>query len=651
MTHVADTAHRAASTTTDDAQSDPRWVRPALTALLIATAAFWCIGLSRNGWANAFYSAAVQAGTKSWKAFLFGSSDAANLITVDKPPASLWPMEISARIFGVNTWSIQLPQVLLGVASVALLYVIIRKQFGPAAGLIAGAALALTPVATLMFRYNNPDALLVFLMIAAVWATMRAVADGRTRWMVLCGALLGLGFLTKQLQVLLVMPGLALTYVLAGPPRLRIRLAQLAAGLGSMLVAAGWWVLLVEVWPTDSRPYVGGSENNSFLDLTFGYNGFGRLLGGGESFGGGMHMPTDMPDMPDMPGGGGSFFSNPGVTRLFTGESGAQISWLLPAALILLVAGLVVYGRRPRTNLDRAQYLVWGGWLIGTAGVFSFMSGLFHDYYTVALSPAIAALVGIGTVDLWRRRQNTRAIAVLALTVAGTGIWSWVLLNRTPDFAPWLRWVVLTLTVIVVAALAVTALPGSYRPWVRTWAAAIGIVVALAGPLSYSVQTVSTSHTGGIVTAGPTVGGDGFAGKSGGRGPMSEIKVSDAVAGTLAADADNYTWVAGVPGSSDAAYYQLATDRPVMALGGFSSGDPAPTLEQFQQYVSDGKVHYYVESQKSALGFGADQDAPRPPGADRDTQANRIKDWVEQNFAMVTVDGVTLYDLTQPQHD
>src|SRR5690349_8801351 len=280
MTHVAATAHRPASTTTDEGQSDPRWARPALIALLIATAAFWSIGLSRNGWANAFYSAAVQAGTKSWKAFLFGSSDAANIITVDKPPASLWPMEISARIFGVNTWSIQLPQVLLGVASVALLYVIVKKQFGPAAGLLAGAALALTPVATLMFRYDNPDALLVFLMVAAVWATMRAVCDGRTRWMVLCGALLGLGFLTKQLQVLLVVPGLALTYLLAGPRRLRTRLAQLIAGLGSMLVAAGWWVLLVEVWPTDSRPYIGGSENNSFLDLTFGYNGFGRLLGG-----------------------------------------------------------------------------------------------------------------------------------------------------------------------------------------------------------------------------------------------------------------------------------------------------------------------------------------------------------------------------------
>ncbi len=180
--------------------------------LLVATAAAWMYGLSRNGWANAYYSAAVQAGTQSWKAFLFGSADGGNAITVDKPPASLWPMEISARIFGVNTWSIQIPQVLIGVASVALLYVAVRKHFGPSAGLIAGTALALTPVATLMFRFNNPDALLVFLLIAAVWALAQALEDGRTRWIVLCGIFIGFGFLTKQLQVMLIVPTLGLTY-------------------------------------------------------------------------------------------------------------------------------------------------------------------------------------------------------------------------------------------------------------------------------------------------------------------------------------------------------------------------------------------------------------------------------------------------------
>lgn len=647
MTALADTTQEPVAADVEEGQPDPRWARPALAALLVATAAFWCIGLSRNGWANAFYSAAVQAGSKSWKAFLFGSSDGANVITVDKPPASLWPMEISARIFGVNTWSIQLPQVLLGVASVALLYLIVKKQFGPTAGLIAGTVLALTPVATLMFRFNNPDALLVFVMVASVWALLRAVSDGRTRWLLLCGALLGFGFLTKQLQVLLVVPGLGLTYLIAGPTRLRTRLLQLLAGLGSMVVAAGWWVLLVELWPASRRPYIGGSQNNSFLDLTFGYNGFGRLMGG-ES-----NTPGTGP-RPEMGSGGASPFGEPGIARMFSGDAGAQISWLLPAALIVLCVGLIASWRRPRTDPHRAQYLAWGGWLVATAGVFSFMSGLFHDYYTVVLAPAVAALVGIGAVDLWQRREKTWAVIVLAATIAVTGGWAWVLLGRTPDFVGWLRWVVLAVAILAAAALAISGSPALRRPRIQLAAAMIALVVALAGPLSYSIQTLTVAHTGGVVTAGPQIPGKGIAGMSagstGGKSGKTNNEASKDVVAVLSANSDDFTWVAATPGSTEAGYYQLATDSPVIALGGFGSSDPAPTLEQFQDYVANGQVHYYIESTGLGLPTGMNgSDKPlAPPGSNGATEANRITDWVKKEFTPMTVDGVPLYDLTKP---
>lgn len=641
----------------------PLWARIALFGLLLATGVFWTIGLSRNGWANAFYSAAVQAGSKSWKAFLFGSSDAANAITVDKPPAALWPMELSTRIFGVNTWSIQLPQVLLGVAAVALLYAIVARRFGPAAGLLAGAILAVTPVATLMFRYNNPDAMLVFLMVAAVWAILRAVEDGRTRWLVLCGALLGFGFLAKQLQVMLVVPGFALTYLVAGPPRLRVRLAQLLAGLGAMVLAAGWWVLLVEIWPKGSRPYIGGSETNSFLDLTFGYNGLGRLTGGDTNFPSGGPGPGGPPS-PGGPGGGFSPFGHAGIGRMFTGEAGGQISWLLPAALVLLVTGLVLCGRRTRMDADRAQYLAWGGWLVGTAGVFSFMSGLFHDYYTVALAPAVAALVGIGAVDLWRRREKPSALVVLAAITAGTGYWSWALLGRTPDFVPWLRWVVPGAAIAAALGLLVAAVVPTVvvnrRADFRVWAGALAMAAALAGPVAYSVHTVSTSHTGGVVTAGPQIPGVGMSRmpSAGGDGHDASVpgqprtQVSDAIVQSLSEDAQSYTWAAAVPGSTEAGYYQLASDQPVMALGGFGSGDPAPTLEQFQDYVADGRIHYYIPS--TGLGLPAmpsgDSGGPalKPPGLSGTSEAERIGEWVTEHYTGTEVDGVTIYDLTRP---
>ncbi len=614
-----------------DTPRDPRWSKPALIALLLATAAFWTINLSSNGWGNSFYAAAVQAGTQSWKAFLFGSSDAGNSITVDKPPASLWVMEISARIFGFNSWSIQLPQVLLGVASVALLYAAIRRTFGARAGLLAGALLALTPVATLMFRYDNPDALLVFLMVAAAWALLRGIQSGRTRWIVLCGALIGFGFLTKQLQVLLVLPALGIAYLVAGPPRLRTRLLQLLAGVSAAVVSAGWWVALVEVWPKDDRPYVGGSSNNSFLQLTMGYNGLGRILGGEN---GGLPKPPG-----DGPGGlgGPPGFGRAGILRMFTTESGTQISWLLPAALILLVAGLVLCGRAPRTDMKRAHYVIWGGWLLITGLVFSFMSGIFHDYYTVALAPAVAAVVGIGVVHLWRHREKRWVSAVLALAIAVTAAWAWALLGKTPDFLPWLRWFIVAGGAVAAAGL---VLGTRVRP-IQTWAAGLAVAAALAGPVAFCIHTVATPHSGPIVTAGPSSPHHGPGGPGGPGGPPDFGKHSPQVSALLADGADGYSWVAAASGSMGSSDYQLDSGAPVMPIGGFGGGDPSPTLEQFQQYVKDGRIHYYIDSPH-----------PGMPGPEVDSgsksEADRIADWVKEHFTAATVDGVTLYDLTAP---
>ncbi|MGP8064246.1 MAG: ArnT family glycosyltransferase [Acidimicrobiales bacterium] len=258
---------------------DPAWVRPSLLVLLVGTGFLYLWGLGQSGWANSFYSAAVQAGTRSWKAFFFGSFDASNFITVDKPPASLWVMDISARLFGVNSWSILVPQALEGVATVGLLYLCVRRWFTPGAAILAGVVLALTPVATLMFRFNNPDALLTLLLTGAAYATIRAVDGGRTRWLVLAGALIGFGFITKMMQALILLPVLALVYLLAGPPKLGRRIVQLAYTGIAVVVSAGWWVAAVQLTPAADRPYIGGSTDNNLLNLIFGYNGIGRLTG------------------------------------------------------------------------------------------------------------------------------------------------------------------------------------------------------------------------------------------------------------------------------------------------------------------------------------------------------------------------------------
>ena len=640
---------------------DPAWVRPAVAALLTATAVLYLAGLSRNGWANSFYAAAVQAGTESWKAFFFGSFDAANFITVDKPPASLWVMEISARIFGLNSWSLLVPQALEGVATVGVLYATVRRWSGPAAGLIAGAVLALSPVAALMFRYDNPDALLVLLLVLAAYAISRAVESGRTRWLALTGALLGFGFLTKMLQAFLVLPVFALVYLIAGPPRLGRRIWQLLAGGAAVVVAAGWWVAIVMLTPAADRPYVGGSTNDSVLQLTFGYNGLGRLDGNETGSVGPATRST------------AAFGGPAGLTRLFSSSMGSQASWLIPAALIGLIALLWLSRRSTRTDRTRAAALIWGGWLVVTGLVFSYMSGIIHLYYTIALAPAIGALTGIAAATLWRIRD--RAVARLTLTamLAATAAWGWVLLGRTPGWYPWLRVVV----VLAAAGAAAVILFGRSHKFLAVAAVSMAMIAGLAGPLAYSSSTVTTTYTGAIPIAGPAAagglgafpaaggsakggfpgaygrrfpggaegfprsaaggaGGRSFAKGGGGGGLLGrDTQVSSALTKLLKDGAAGYTWVAATVGAESAAPFQLASGDPIMAIGGFNGTDPAPTLAQFEKYVSEHKIHYFIGRNQASFGGGTGD-------------AAQITAWVQKHYTSQTIAGITVYNLTSP---
>ncbi|WP_329039290.1 glycosyltransferase family 39 protein [Streptomyces sp. NBC_00178] len=481
---------------------DPRWARPAFLGLLLVVGLAYLWNLSASGYANSFYSAAVQAGSRSWKAFFFGSLDSANAITVDKPPAALWPMALSVRILGLGSWAILAPQVLMAVATAGVLYAAVRRRFSAAAGLIAMVVLALTPVAALMFRFNNPDALLALLMTVTVFCVLRAMEGGRTKWLVWAGVAVGLAFLSKTLQAFLILPPLAVLYAVFAPGSVRRRIGQLGLAALATVVSGGWWVAIVELWPASSRPYVGGSQNNSFLELTFGYNGLGRINGeeaGSVGGGGG--------------GGRGGGWGETGIGRMFDSEIGGQISWLLPAALILLAAGVWLTWRAKRTDTARAAFLAWGGSLLMTALVFSFMAGIFHQYYTVALAPYAAALTGMGATVLWEERGRWWAGAVLGVTVAVTAVWSYVLLARTPDYVPWLRWGVLIGGLLGAVGLLLVARLGRA---LALGAVGLGLAASLAGPAAYTVSTLSTGHEGSIVTAGPA--GASMGGPGGGRG-------------------------------------------------------------------------------------------------------------------------------------
>ncbi len=607
------------------AAQTPRWVWPALLALLGATALLYLWGLGSSGWANQYYAAAAQAGTQDWKAWLFGSLDAGNAITVDKPPVALWVMVLSGRLFGFTPFTMLLPQALMGVASVAVLFAAVRRVSGPGAGLIAGAALAVTPVAALMFRYNNPDALLVLLLVVAAYLMVRAIETGGTRWIVLVGVVLGFAFLTKLLQAFLVMPGLALAFLVAAPIGIGQRLGRLAAGALAMVLTAGSFLAMVSLWPADSRPYIGGSTDNSLLQLALGYNGIQRVVGGEGTPGAGPPGGG-----PGGPGGGAHLFfgGDPGIGRLFGAAMGVEASWLLPAALIGLVAGLWFTRHTARTGAVRASLLLWGGWVLVSGAVFSFMDGIIHPYYTVALAPGIAALVGIAVVELWRGRRYVSARVILAMMSAVTGGWAFILLDRTPDWQPWLRWVVLVGSIAVAAVIAV----GVHRIGRATAVvAAAALLFAAAAPAAYAIETAMNSHSGAMTMSGParSDGAPGF-GRPGGPG----ASVADNTElHKLIESADN-RWAAASIGSMTAGELELQTGASVMAIGGFSGGDNAPTLQQLQEYVRDGQVRYFIVDGHA--------------GPERDSgSSSQITSWVEQNFTPIDVGGTTVYDLLQ----
>ncbi len=615
-------------------RSRREWI--ALAVLLVGTAVLYLWNLGAEGWANTYYAGAVRAMTQNWTAFFFGSTDAGNTVTVDKPPASLWVMALSARIFGLSSWSMLVPQALMGVGAVALLYAAVRRVASPAAALLAGGVFALTPIAVLMFRYNNPDALLVLLLVAAAYATVRAIEKASTRWIVLVGALIGFAFLAKMMQAFVVIPALALAYLVAAPTGFWRRIRQLLAAGLAVVVAAGWWVAIAELWPASSRPYIGGSENNSVLDLTFGYNGLGRIFGQGGGGRGmeppaGVELPAGFEGGPGGGGGFGGFGGAAGWSRLFGEQVGGQISWLLPAALVLLVAGLVLTWRTARTDRLRASLLLWGGWTVVTAAVFSFAQGIFHPYYTVALAPGIAALVGIGGMQLWRRRAGWPARITLAVITAGTAAWAVVLLARTPDFVPWLRWVVIAVAAVAVLALLV----GAHWRRLAVVAALAVLLTGAAAQLAYAGDTITSTHNGGNPTAGPATdsgpgGGMRFGPGAGPGGAMGSRGDADDPAFVALLQSAGTKWSAATTSASNSATLALASDTDVMGIGGFNGGDPAPTLEQFQALVATGEVRYFV-------GGGGG------PGGN-----SEIATWVQENFTSTTVGGWTVYDLTQP---
>ena len=608
--------------------------RVALGVLLVATAITYLWNITVNGMGNQFYAGAAQAGSKNWKALLFGSVDPDNFITVDKPPVSQWVMGLSGQIFGFSSASMLVPEALMAVASVALLYGAVRRVAGANAGLLAGALFALTPVVALMFRYNNPDAVMVLLMTAAAYCTVRALERASAKWLALAGAALGFAFLAKMLEGLMVAPAIGLAYVIVAPTTVRRRLMHMAAATLACLASAGWFVVLALLWPASSRPYLAGSTDNNFMNLVLGYNGLARVLGRdhggafmfgpslGSALGSNVRISSANHSGGFNPFGG----ADPGITRLFSGEFGFEIGWLLPAALIALVVVVITRRRARRADLTRGGAILFGGWLLIDGLVLSYMKGMAHPYYCLSVAPAMAGLVAIGGSEAWRLRRTVLGRSALAAMILATGAWSWWLLGRNADWMPALRWMILVATIAATVAILV-ALSSRHRRRVAGFCLAAAVVVAGAGPAAYTFATIGQSHEGGGARVGPAVADGNGPARGGWNDDTDNTQLDALLKGT------HTQWSAAINGSSAAAGLELSTDTAVMAMGGFSGSDPVPSLNQFQDDVANHRIGYYIAP-----------DTTRGPGRGR--QHTDISRWVAANFAPRKTGSATVYDLT-----
>ncbi|WP_329221895.1 glycosyltransferase family 39 protein [Streptomyces sp. NBC_01485] len=639
------------------APDDPRWARPALWAILVLATVLYAWNLSSIT-GNTFYDAAVYSGTKSWKAFFFGALDAGSFITVDKPPFALWVMGLSARVFGYGTWQLTLPMVAVGTGSVALLYRLVKRDFGAVAATVSALALTLTPITVAITRDTNPDPILVFLMLLGAAALLKAVRTGRLMPLVWSGVAIGFAFNTKMMQAYVVLPAFFLVYLWAANASLGKRLRNLAAGTVALVVSSAWWMVVVDLIPASSRPYIGGSTDNTVWDLVIGYNGFGRIFGASSSVG--------------SAGNGASFGGEAGLYRMFNTIMGGQISWLIPFAAIALVGGLVLRGRAPRTDARRAALMLWGGWFVLHYLTFALAEGTFHPYYVTAMAPGIAALAGAGGVMLYDAFRNGSAAKwgwVLPGAVAASSVWAVVLLQRVSGSGT-----LYTVAEIVAGVAGATSVIGllvgrfTGRQRLTVVAALAAVVALLAGPAAYSASAATSSTNGTNPTAGPSTGGgmggmggggggqrpSGTSGKQGtnsgeapsgsgggqemgqppsgssgttesgttesgttesgtsesgstesgsaegrtggGMGGGGGTQVSSAMITYLKKNQDGATWLVAVATDQTASSIILESGEPVISMGGWSGSDDAMTLAKLKSLVKAGKLHYIVVS-------------------------------------------------------
>jgi 4-amino-4-deoxy-L-arabinose transferase-like glycosyltransferase len=558
------------------ARADTAWLRrPALVLVAALAGLSYAWALDRDP-LEPYYAAAVRSMSMSWHNFIYGAFDPAGTVTLDKLPGAFWVQALAVRAFGLHTWVIVAPQAVEGVLTVLVLYRAVQRLAGPAAGLIAAAIVAVSPATVALNRGNISDSLMVLLLVLAADAVSSAIASGSQRRLVLAGVWVGLAFQAKMIEAWMLLPALGLAYLLSAPGALRRRVRQLAVvGAVAGLVSLSW-MTAVSLVPASHRPYADGSHDNSVYEQVFVYNGFGRF---------GDQTPLQL--LAGQSIGVGSALKTPAVApdRLLRGDLGRDTGWLLPAAVVIAAWGIASRRRRPRGDPLRACFVLWGGWLATLAVVFSLTTTI-NAYYTAALTPAVAALLGAGVAAAWSRQRSAAGARIgLAVILAATVAYAAWLVTAAGTQAP--GWLAPAVIAVGVAALA--AVLGSVAVRSDTllgYALAAALIAGSLAPAVASAELVM-HHEGAFDTPFE---------------PAREAAAIDNI--FLQIPAQVQFTIPRLEGAQNGAPYLLATQTAALAsvfiydsglealpIGGFTGTIPSPTLQQLQADIRQGRFH------------------------------------------------------------
>ncbi|GCE04803.1 ArnT family glycosyltransferase [Dictyobacter aurantiacus] len=623
-------------------QSMLLWHKIALGVILAIAAFFNFFALDKQDFYEYYYAAAVKSMQLNWHNMLFAAFDPGGFLAIDKPPLGFWTQALSTRIFGYSVFSIALPGALAGVLTVAVMFHLVRRTFGPLAGLLAALVLALSPINVVTDRNNIVDGVLILVVLLATWMMSKATETGRLRWLCLCAVLLGLGFNIKYLQAYMVIPALVLVYWLGAPLTKRKKIFHLALAMGVLLLISLCWVTIVDLTPPNQRPIIDSITSDSELDLAFGYNGAFRLNADNNVIN---YWAWEI--------------GRPGIARFFIQPMAGQCGWLLPLALVSFFAWSRTRRKRQAYNRQDQAFVLWGSWL-SIMLIFFSAAHFFHLYYLSMLTPAIAALVGAGIALLWQAycRYGWHGW-LLPYTLLATGIIQALFLIAYPMWSTMLAIAIAALSTALVlvrgqrfsstktrqqlhrqdarakkahvatrqhAANSDISHPIVEQHWqhITMFITAIGLLSLLLAPTAWI--TLALNPGGRVLPiAGPLLP----------KTRVSPLIADPVLEKYLLAHKGQAKFLLGTMNTEVASPFIIDTEQPVMALGGYGGNKSFLTRDQLIQRVDHGQIRFFLM-----------------PGS-KDPTANWIlsnchrvpdKQWQSPNTTKYSVDGLWLYD-------